>query len=215
MKRISQVLYEIYERLYAYFGPQNWWPAETPFEVCVGAILTQNASWKNVKKAIENLKKNDLLEPKKLYEIPLNNLAEIIKPSGFYNLKAKRLKNFVKFLVEKYEGSLEKLFSKELYEVRKELVSIKGLGKETVDSILLYAGNFPIFVVDAYTYRILNRHHLVPEETTYEEIQALFMENLPHNSQLFNEFHALLVACGKEFCKKKEPLCNACPLNLI
>lgn len=215
MKRISQVLYEIYERLYAYFGPQNWWPAETPFEVCVGAILTQNASWKNVKKAIENLKKNDLLEPKKLYEIPLNNLTEIIKPSGFYNLKAKRLKNFVKFLVEKYEGSLEKLFSKELYEVRKELMSIKGLGKETVDSILLYAGNFPIFVVDAYTYRILNRHHLVPEETTYEEIQALFMENLPHNPQFFNEFHALLVACGKEFCKKKEPLCNACPLNLI
>jgi endonuclease-3 related protein len=215
MKNISQILYEIYERLFAHFGPQNWWPADTPFEICVGAILTQNASWKNVKIAINNLKKKNLLDPFKLYEIPLETLSQIIKPSGFYNIKAKRLKNFVKFLIENYQGDLNILFSKGLEKAREELFSIKGLGKETVDSILLYAGNFPIFVVDAYTYRILHRHSLVPEEATYEEIQALFMENLPQDHQLFNEFHALLVACGKNFCKKKEPLCETCPLKTI
>jgi len=215
MKNISQILYEIYERLFAHFGPQNWWPADTPFEICVGAILTQNASWKNVKIAINNLKKKKLLDPFKLYEIPLETLSQIIKPSGFYNIKAKRLKNFVKFLIENYQGDLNILFSKGLEKAREELFSIKGLGKETVDSILLYAGNFPIFVVDAYTYRILHRHSLVPEEATYEEIQALFMENLPQDHQLFNEFHALLVACGKNLCKKKEPLCETCPLKTI
>ena len=213
MKNIANILNDIYEKLYTHFGPQNWWPADTPFEVCVGAILTQNASWKNVKKAIENLKKKNLLDPLKLYDIPLNTLAQIIKPSGFYNIKAKRLKDFVKFLVEKYKGNLEELFSKGLYEAREELLSLKGLGKETVDSILLYAGNFPIFVVDVYTYRILNRHYLIPEETTYDEIQALFMENLPHDPKLFNEFHALLVACGKNFCKKRNPSCTPRPLN--
>ena len=215
MKNISQILYEIYERLFAHFGPQNWWPADTPFEICVGAILTQNASWKNVKIAINNLKKKNLLDPFKLYEIPLETLSQIIKPSGFYNIKAKRLKNFVKFLIENYQGDLNILFSKGLEKAKEELFNIKGLGKETVDSILLYAGNFPIFVVDAYTYRILHRHSLVPEEATYEEIQALFMENLPQDHQLFNEFHALLVACGKNFCKKKEPLCETCPLKTI
>jgi len=215
MKNISQILWEIYEKLYAFFGSQNWWPADTPFEVCVGAILTQNASWKNVKKAIENLKKENLLDPFKLYETPIEVIAQLIKPSGFYNLKAKRLKNFVKFLVEKYEGNLDFLFSNGLHKAREELLSVKGLGKETVDSMLLYAGNLPIFVVDAYTYRILSRHSLIPEEVTYEEIQSLFMENLPPDPKLFNEFHALLVACGKNFCKKKAPLCASCPLNLI
>jgi endonuclease-3 related protein len=213
MKNTSQLLQEIYERLYSFFGPQNWWPADTPFEVCVGAILTQNASWKNVKKAIENLKKENLLDPFRIYNLSVEELSQLIKPSGFYNIKARRLKNFVKFLVEKYNGNLENLFSKGLHEAREELLNIKGLGKETVDSILLYAGNLPIFVVDAYTYRILNRHYLVPEETTYDEIQSLFMENLPHDPKLFNEFHALLVACGKTFCKKKEPRCSSCPLN--
>jgi endonuclease-3 related protein len=215
MKNISQILYKIYESLFAHFGPQNWWPADTPFEMCVGAILTQNASWKNVKIAIDNLKKKDLLDPFKLYEIPLETLSQIIKPCGFYNIKTKRLKNFVKFLIENYQGDLNILFSKGLEKAREELLNIKGLGKETVDSILLYAGNLPIFVVDAYTYRILHRHSLVPEEATYEEMQALFMENLPQDPQLFNEFHALLVACGKNFCKKKEPLCETCPLKTI
>ncbi len=213
MKDISKILEEIYNRLFRHFGPQGWWPAETPFEVCVGAILTQNASWKNVEKAINNLKEKNLLDPFKLYELPLNILANIIKPSGFYNIKAKRLKEFIKFLVENYEGNLEKLFSKNLNEIRKELLNLRGLGKETVDSILLYAGNFPVFVVDTYTYRILNRHYLIPEESTYDEIQELFMENLPPDPKLFNEYHALLVACGKNYCKKKTPICEKCPLK--
>jgi len=211
--KTAELLMEMYKRLYDYFGPQHWWPAETPFEVCVGAILTQNASWQNVERAIKNLKEKNLLDPFKIYKLPLNTLSQVIKPCGFYNIKAKRLKNFVKFLVEKYEGNLNKLFAKELPEVREELLSLKGLGKETVDSMLLYAGNFPIFVVDAYTYRILNRHYLIPEETTYDEMQSLFMDNLPPDPQLFNEYHALLVACGKNFCKKKEPLCETCPLK--
>ncbi len=213
MKDINKILEEIYNRLFKRFGPQGWWPAETPFEVCVGAILTQNASWKNVEKAINNLKEKNLLDPFKLYELPLNILANIIRPCGFYNIKAKRLKEFIKFLVENYEGNLEKLFSKNLNEIRKELLNLRGLGKETVDSILLYAGNFPVFVVDAYTYRILNRHYLIPEESTYDEIQELFMKNLPTDPKLFNEYHALLVACGKNYCKKKTPICEKCPLK--
>lgn len=212
-KRLKEILEEIYQRLYSFFGPQNWWPAESPFEVCVGAILTQNASWKNAEKAICNLKEKGLLDPKILSQISREELASLIKSCGFYNVKAKRLKEFVKFLVERYQGDLEKLLSQPLEKVREELLSIKGLGKETVDSILLYAGNYPIFVVDAYTYRILNRHHLIPEETTYEEMQALFMENLPQDPKLFNEYHALFVACGKTFCKSKNPLCEGCPLR--
>lgn len=212
-KRLKEVLEEIYQRLYSFFGPQNWWPAESSLEVCVGAILTQNASWKNVEKAIYNLKEKGLLDPKRLYQIPREELAQLIRSCGFYNVKARRLKEFVKFLVERYQGDLEKLLSQPLERAREELLSIKGLGKETVDSILLYAGNHPIFVVDAYTYRILNRHYLIPEETTYEEMQALFMENLPQDPKLFNEYHALLVACGKTFCKSKNPLCESCPLR--
>lgn len=211
--KIAQILYEIYKRLYSYFGPQNWWPADSPFEICVGAILTQNANWKNVKKTLINLKNNNLLDPLKIYKISKEKLAQIIKPSGFYNLKAKRLKEFVKVLVEEYESNLAKLFSEDIYKIREKLLSIKGLGKETVDSILLYAGNLPIFVVDTYTYRILFRHNLIPEQTSYDEIQSLFMENLPLDTKLFNEYHALLVACGKNFCKKREPLCNFCPLK--
>ncbi len=208
-----EVLTRIYDRLYEYFGPQHWWPADTPFEVCVGAILTQNASWKNVEKAIKSLKEAEVLDPFKLYRIEVSKLAMLIKPCGFYNLKAKRLKNFVNFLVEKYQGKLDKLFEKGIQQAREELLSIKGLGKETVDSMLLYAGELPIFVVDAYTYRILFRHGLIPEEATYEEIQDLFHRYLPEDPKLFNEYHALLVACGKTFCKTKKPLCETCPLQ--
>ena len=211
----SKVLKEIYKRLYDFFGPQNWWPAETPFEVCVGAILTQNASWKNVEKAINNLKQKNLLDPFKLYSIPTDELAKLIRSCGFYNLKAKRLKNFLKVLVEEFDGKLENIFALGLEKAREKLLQIKGLGKETVDSILLYAGNLPIFVVDAYTYRILFRHGLIPEEVTYDEIQELFMSNLEPDPKLFNEYHALLVKCGKTYCKNKNPLCKTCPLNSI
>ncbi|MGB9761278.1 MAG: endonuclease III domain-containing protein [Caldimicrobium thiodismutans] len=209
----KNILLEIFERLFQHFGPQKWWPAETPFEVCVGAILTQNASWKNVEKAIANLKERGLLHPLKLYHLSLEELANLIKPSGYYNIKAKRLKNFVKFLVENYEGDLEKMKEERLETLREKLLQIRGLGPETVDSILLYALEKPVFVVDAYTYRILSRHNLCPEETTYEELQSFFYAHLEKDIELFKEYHALLVACGKTFCKKKEPLCEGCPLS--
>lgn len=209
----KEILMKIYNLLFEHFGPQNWWPGESPFEVCIGAILTQNTNWQNVEKAIKNLKKNKLLDPFSLYQLSTQELANIIKPCGFFNIKAKRIKNFIKFLVEKYKGDLNKLFATGLENARKELLSINGLGKETVDSILLYAGNFPIFVVDAYTYRILFRHLLIEEDATYDTIQDLFMTHLPHDSKLFNEYHALLVACGKNYCKKKSPICEKCPLK--
>ncbi len=214
MKR-TDVLMEIYKRLFEHFGPQHWWPGDTPFEICVGAVLTQNTNWQNVEKAIENLKKKGLLDPFKLYEIPHQELAETIRPCGFFNIKAKRLKNFITLLVEKFDGSLDKLFSLGLEKAREELLSVKGLGKETVDSMLLYAGRFPIFVVDAYTHRILNRHSLIDEDASYDELQELFMANLPPDTQLFNEYHALLVACGKNYCRKKVPLCKECPLKAL
>ncbi len=207
------VLLEIYKVLYEYFGPQNWWPADTPFEVCVGAILTQGTTWKNVKKAIENLKKEHALSPEKIYKMETHHLAQIIKPSGFYNVKARRLKEFVNFLMKNYQGNLEKMFEEDTLSLRMKLLQIKGLGRETVDSILLYAGNKPIFVVDAYTYRILYRHSLIPEEITYDEFQDFFMQNLPQDLTLYKEYHALLVACAKNFCKKKKPVCEKCPLN--
>ncbi|MCX8041645.1 MAG: endonuclease III domain-containing protein [Thermodesulfobacteriaceae bacterium] len=215
MKNKAKILKEIYERLLNHFGPQNWWPAQSPFEICIGAILTQNTNWKNVEKALKNLNKHSLLDPFKLYSLELKDLSQLIKPSGFYNLKAKRLKNFIKFLIEEYNGNLETMFSEKLEVLRNKLLSIKGLGKETVDSILLYAGNFPLFVVDTYTYRILSRHQLVPEEVSYDEIQALFMENLPAEVKLYQEYHALLVACGKSFCKNQRPNCSQCPLTFL
>lgn len=215
MKNRGKVLEEIYKKLFKHFGPQNWWPAKSSFEVCIGAILTQNTTWKNVEKALQNLEKFSLLDPFKLYHLELKELSILIRPSGFYNLKAKRLKNFVKFLVEEYQGDLSKMFSEELNTLRNKLLKLKGLGQETVDSILLYAGNLPIFVVDKYTYRILSRHKLIPEEISYEELQTFFMENLPKEVKLYQEYHALLVACGKEFCKNKNPNCNLCPLTFL
>jgi endonuclease-3 related protein len=209
----NKIFFEIFEKLYRFFGPQGWWPAESPFEVCVGAILTQNANWKNVEKAIENLKKKNLLTPEALYQLSERELAELIKPSGFYNLKAKRLKNFLKFLFENYQGDLKRMREENPEILRRKLLEVKGLGLETVDSILLYALDMPFFVVDAYTYRILFRHGLCPEETTYEELQNIFHANLERDIELYKEFHALLVACGKIFCKMKEPLCEPCPLS--
>uniref|UniRef100_A0A832LUJ3 Endonuclease III domain-containing protein n=1 Tax=Caldimicrobium thiodismutans TaxID=1653476 RepID=A0A832LUJ3_9BACT len=208
----AKVLREIYHRLYTHFGPQGWWPAETPFEVCIGAILTQNTNWQNVERAISKLKERDLLNPQKLYEISERELAELIRPSGYYNVKAKRLKNFISFLVEKYGGDLEVMKRTDLHTLREKLLKIKGLGPETVDSILLYALEKPVFVIDAYTYRILFRHSLIPEEVTYEELQELFHSALEEDVELFKEYHALLVACGKTYCKKSNPLCEPCPL---
>ncbi len=204
-------LIKIYKLLFDFFGPRHWWPGETPLEVIVGAILTQNTSWSNVEKAIDNLKKYRLLEAKKLYKVDAVYLAKIIHSAGFYNLKSKRLKNFINFLFLNYKGNLDLMFKTKTSQLRDELLAINGLGPETVDSILLYAAGKPVFVVDAYTKRILSRHNLISSKAEYVLVQEYFMKNLPRNSRLFNEFHALFVQTGKDFCKKK-PLCSKCPL---
>jgi endonuclease-3 related protein len=209
------ILLKIYDSLYNYFGPLNWWPGATPFEVMLGAILTQNTSWKNVEKAIKNLKKENLLEPQKLYDINQEELAQLIKPSGYYNIKAKRLKNFVTFFIEEFEGSTEKMFSGDGRELRKKLLEINGIGSETADSILLYAGEKPFFVVDAYTRRIFSRHKIIKKEDSYYQIQEYFEQNLPNEVKLFKEFHAQIVMLGKTICTSKNPNCAKCPIGFL
>ena len=209
---INEQLMEMYQLLYDSFGPQHWWPGQTPFEIITGAVLTQNTSWKNVEKAITNLKQENLLEPERLNSLSLPLLAEHIKPAGYYNIKAKRLKNFLVWLFESYDGSLDNLKSVPTDFLRTELLSVKGIGRETADSILLYALDRPVFVVDAYTARIAVRHHLIEPEADYEQLRHLFQSGLPEDTKLFNEYHALLVQLGKQFCKTK-PLCEDCPLE--
>ncbi len=203
---------KIYQKLYSSIGPRHWWPGDSPFEVIIGAILTQNTSWKNVEIAIRALKEKNLLDPLKLYRVGDRLLANTIKSSGFFNIKAKRIKTFMSFLFENYQGSLEKMFSEGLIPLREKLLKINGIGHETADSILLYAGGKPIFVVDAYTKRILARHNLISKTASYSEIQELFMENLKKDAGMFNEYHALLVYTGKYFCKKT-PNCENCPMK--
>jgi len=203
----------IYDKLYRHFGPQSWWPGETPFEVIVGAILTQNTNWQNVAKAINNLKQAKVLSPKKLYSLPRPRLAQLIRPSGYFNIKAKRLKEFLDFLFKNYNGSLKKMFSRPVEDLRKEILSVKGIGPETADSILLYAGGFPVFVVDAYTKRIFSRQKLLSEDAEYHQVQELFTRSLKKDVQLYNEYHALIVRLGKDFCKKTKPRCEACPIK--
>jgi endonuclease-3 related protein len=204
-------LLSIYRRLDAFFGDLKWWPGESPFEVVVGAILTQNTAWRNVEKAINKLKAGKLLFPEKLLTTEDELLADAIRSSGFYRIKTQRLKAFIRFLYETYNGNLEKMFAEEHWRLRRRLLQIKGIGPETADSILLYAGYKPIFVVDAYTRRILNRHSLIDEKASYTDIQTFFMKHLPGDVSLYNQFHALLVNTGKLFCKKN-PRCRQCPL---
>lgn len=208
-------LHDLYERLLAYFGPQHWWPGDGTVEIVVGAVLTQNTNWRNVKKAMANLKNDALLNLTALAALPHAELAERIRPSGYYNLKAQRLKNLVHFLVDQVaeHGSLNAFFGQNLSTLRLQLLSVKGIGPETADSILLYAAQKQIFVVDAYSYRFLYRHGLVARESSYEEMQELFMDALPADTALYNEYHALLVCLGKEFCRKKNPRCRECPLQ--
>lgn len=204
-------LEKVFEILLAHFGPQNWWPAETPLEVIVGAVLTQNTSWKNVEKAIANLKKKNLLVLDKLVNLREEELAELIRSSGFYNLKARRLKSVLKFLKER--GGVEVLKEMEPLELRRELLKIPGIGKETADSVILYALEKPVFVVDSYTKRILARLGFINvEKLPYDEVQRIFHETFPGNLKIFNEFHALFVALGKTYCLKRQPKCNICPL---
>lgn len=205
---------EIYRKLFKAYGPRHWWPGETPFEVMMGAILTQNTSWKNVEKAIGKLKENGVLNPEGIRWLPESSLASLIRSSGYYRIKAGRLKAFVSFLFDEYEGDIRKMKKEKVRELREKLLGINGIGPETADSILLYGLQKPIFVVDAYTRRILSRHGIISERASYEEVQSLFMDDLPHNEKLFNEYHALIVHLGKNVCKKR-PECDRCPLKKV
>lgn len=207
-------LISIYKKLYKSFGPQRWWPGNTPFEVAVGAILTQNTNWGNVEKAVNNLKKEKVLNAKAIHDMPVNRLASLIRPAGYFNIKAKRLKAFIDFLMNDYHGSMKKMKREEMHSLRKKLLDVNGIGPETADSILLYALDKPIFVIDAYTKRVLSRHNILGHDEAYDKFQELFHLSLKKDVKLYNEYHALFVMAGKTFCKLK-PKCESCPLNGI
>jgi len=209
---MDEILEELYQKLWEAFGPQGWWPGETPFEVALGAILTQNANWNNVARVIKLLKEKELLSPRSLRGLPEAELAQILRPVGYYNLKARRVKNFLDFLHANYQDSMARLAQGDLEELRPRLLMVRGVGPETADSILLYALNKPTFVVDAYTFRILRRHDLVEEACSYEELKEFFMSRRPASVPQYKEYHALLVRLGKDFCRPR-PGCTTCPLN--
>ncbi len=204
-------LLEVYERLHSVFGSQHWWPARSPFEVIVGAVLVQNTAWRNVRRAIDNLHDAGLLSPPALAQLPRTELEELIRPAGFFRIKARRLHNLLDFLVEHYGGSLDAMLRTSLPRLREELLAVHGIGPETADSILLYAGNLPTFVVDTYTHRVLARHGWIEPEADYYAIKEHFESRLPADAALFNEYHALLVRVGHEYCRKT-PRCESCPL---
>ncbi len=214
MTATGETLLEIYHHLLSCYGPQHWWPAEDAFEVVVGAILTQSAAWTNVEKAISNLKAAGALTAAALLAIPCDKLSALIHPCGYYNAKAKKLRAFVQRLESGYGGELERLFALDTIELRQELLTVHGIGEETADSIILYAARKPVFVIDAYTRRILHRLALAPSGDTYGAFQALFAENLPQDEGLYNEYHALLVRHGKEVCRK-DPRCTICCLRVL
>ena len=214
----ARQLRRAYRRLLAHFGHQHWWPGETPFEVCVGAVLTQNTSWSNVERAIANLKGAGVLEPRKLYALPQSRLARLLRPAGYFNVKARRLRSFLRVLVEEYGGDLERLLAGEAGAVRERLLAIHGIGPETADSMLLYAGGHHRFVIDAYTKRIFRRHGWSGAEASYEELQRLCeaeLDERPRSERLdyWQDFHAQLVMAGKHFCRPRQPACAGCPLK--
>lgn len=211
---MKKQLMEIYQLLLERFGPQNWWPGETKFEIAVGAILTQNTNWSNVEKAIANLKDAGFLNPERLNSLDISQLAQFIRPAGYYNIKAKRLKNFLNWLFSDFDGRLGNIDNISTEQLRQGLLSVNGIGCETADSILLYAFNRAVFVVDAYTARVVFRHGLIEPDADYEQLRGLFEYYLPMEPELFNEYHALLVRVGKEFCKPK-PRCDNCPLEQL
>ena len=208
----NTTLSELYDCLYARYGAQGWWPGEGRFEIIVGAILTQNTNWGNVEKAIGNLKAAGCLTPEGLYGLDMGRLAALIRPAGYFNVKAQRLRNFLEWLFGRFGGDLDAAAALSTQGLREALLGIKGIGPETADSICLYAFEKPVFVVDAYTARILGRHGMIWPEAGYEEIREYFEGGLERDARLFNEFHALLVRVGKEHCKPK-PLCAGCPLE--
>jgi endonuclease-3 related protein len=206
-------LMKIYRKLYAGFGPQHWWPGDTPFEIAVGAILTQNTNWDNVERAIGNLKRRKLMGAKKMSELPISELAQEIRPAGYFNVKARRLKAFLDFLVEGYGGSFKRMGREETGELRLKLLGVNGIGPETADSILLYALGRPVFVIDAYTRRVLSRHGIIGHDEPYDTYQGLFHSELAPDAELYNEYHALIVRVGKTNCRPKKPDCGSCSLE--
>jgi len=203
----------IFDLLLARFGPQRWWPADNSFEVLVGAVLTQNTSWQNVKRAIDALRNHGCLGFAALESLSVEDLAALIRPCGYHGVKARRLKNLLAMLRREYHGDVSAIARDTLPAARRKLLAVSGVGPETADAILLYAAGHPVFVVDAYTHRVFSRHFLVPEESDYDEIQNAFMAALPTDAALFNEYHALIVELGKNYCKKRRPLCAGCPLK--
>ena len=221
----------IYDHLHNFFGPQYWWPMDTTyhttngsdprFEIVIGAILTQNTAWSNVEKALDNLKKEQKLELQTMNNEDITSLKKLIKPSGFFNQKSQRLKDICRFLLETYKGNLDQMFSQPTRQLRSELLQLNGIGPETADSILLYAGSKPIFVVDAYTKRMCSRIPLSVDASSYDLIQSYFQDTLEQQypqhqlPSIYNEYHAFIVELGKQFCKKQTPLCPSCPLKNI
>lgn len=212
--RVKDQLLDIYNLLFEKYGDQHWWPAQTQIEVIVGAVLTQFIAWKNVVKAIDNLKDNDLLDAKKLYDCDIELLKELIRPTGYFNRKSAILKSVVGFLVEEYDGDLDRMFENPLNVLRQKLLNVKGVGPETADSMLLYAGYKKIFVIDAYTMRIFTRLGFLKGDEKYHDVQTFFMDNLPVDVGLYNQFHALIVRLGSECCSSKKPKCDSCVLSI-
>lgn len=210
----EQKVFKIYQILYNHYGKQNWWPADSDFEIMIGAVLTQNTAWRNVEKAINNLKEKKLLNPQKLATLSISKLSQLVRSSGFYRIKAKRLKSLLNFLTKKYSGDIEKLKRKKISILRLELLQVYGIGEETADSILLYAIGKPVFVVDAYTKRIFSRHHYFDKKTSYSKIQEFFAGNLPKSLKIYQEYHALLVRLAKDYCRSKAN-CQGCPIKLL
>lgn len=232
-----------YETLYAAYGPQHWWPAQSRFEVIVGAYLTQNTAWTNVERALQRLRSAGVLSLQEIRKIRRSRLERLIRPAGYFRQKAQRLKAFVAFVDRHYAGSLTRMFGQSTSEIRRQLLALHGVGPETADSILLYAGDHPVFVVDAYARRMLARHNVLPENADYEEVRELFQRSLagmpastmrwaknasmrPAHApspvsrrkrssrvQVYNEAHGLIVAIGKSYCLKKSPRCELCPLR--
>jgi len=206
-------LKDIYRKLFDHYGPQYWWPADSEFEVMIGAILTQNTSWTNVEKAVKNIKDQKVLGPRKLYRLSEKRLARLIRPSGYYNLKSRRIRNFLDFFIKGHRASAKRMSRAATGALREQLLSVKGIGPETADSILLYALDKPVFVVDAYTKRIFSRHKVFPGDSEYHSVQGIFMRGLPKDVGLFKEYHALIVRLAKDFCLKNNPKCQICPLK--
>ncbi len=211
--RARRTLEDFYRALDNHFGPLHWWPGRTRFEVIVGAILTQSTAWRNVEIAIGNLRDAGLLDPQALGRARLDRVERLVRPSGYFRQKARKLRAFVRFLDAKYGGSLDRMFERPTKELREKLLAVHGIGPETADSILLYAGRHPVFVIDAYTKRILARHGLAAAEVSYDEAQTLFHRHLPHEESMFNQYHALLVETGKRWCRPREARCDECPLG--